>query len=158
MTSVSSTGGVTGMRAVLARAMPGIVGGLIGGIAFGVLMQVEGMLPMVAALIDQSAVGVGWVVHLVISAGLGLGYAIITGPLVKGVGSGLVTGAVWGVIWWVLGALILMPTFLGMGEMVFVVEAMQWKSLMGHLIFGLVLGGFFGIMAPKMLRQAAEKR
>jgi hypothetical protein len=48
-------------------------------------------------------------------------------------------GLVYGVIWWVLGALTLMPALLGMFQMIFVIEQMQWMSLMGHIIFGEVL-------------------
>ncbi|MCH7230913.1 hypothetical protein L0U85_08630 [Glycomyces sp. L485] len=143
------------MQAVMARAVPGIVGGLIGGVAFGILMQIEDMLPMVAMLIGQTSIVMGWAVHLVISAGLGLGYVVIVGPMVKNVGTGLATGLIWGVVWWMLGALVLMPLFLGMNEMVFVIETMQWKSLMGHLIYGLILGVFFGTTARKMLKRAA---
>ena len=45
----------------------------------------------------------------------------------------------YGVLWWVLGALILMPALLGMFQMIFVIEQMQWMSLLGHIIFGEVL-------------------
>ena len=97
MASASSTHHeVHGMQAVMARAMPGIVGGLIGGVMFGILMQMMDMLPMVAQLVGSESIAVGWLVHLVISAGIGLGYAIVAGPMVKGVASGLVTGAISG--------------------------------------------------------------
>lgn len=145
------------MQAVVARAMPGIVGGLIGGVAFGILMQAMDMLPMVAQLVGSESIAVGWAVHLVISAGIGLGYAEIIGPKVSGPAAGLVTGAIWGVVWWVLGALLLMPLFLGMNDMVFALNTTAWQSLMGHVIYGVILGAFFGIMAPKMLKQAAER-
>jgi hypothetical protein len=48
------------------------------------------------------------------------------------------SGALNGIIWWILGALILMPLMLGMGDMVFVIGGDQWMSLVGHLIFGVV--------------------
>jgi uncharacterized membrane protein YagU involved in acid resistance len=50
----------------------------------------------------------------------------------------LVGGVVNGVVWWVLGALMLMPLMLGMGEMVFAVGRDQWLSLLGHLMYGVI--------------------
>lgn len=38
----------------------------------------------------------------------------------------------------VVGALVMMPLMLGMGEMVFVIGEMQWWSLVGHLIYGVI--------------------
>ncbi|QSB04671.1 hypothetical protein [Natronoglycomyces albus] len=148
MATVDSVG-FTGFKALLARAMPGIAGGLIGGLAFGIVMHVEGMLPMVAMMVNSEAVVVGWIVHLIISIGLGVTFAFIFGSAVKSFVHGLAFGAMWGVIWWVLGALILMPIFLGMSEMVLTIDTMQWKSLMGHMIFGLVMGAVIALVAPK---------
>lgn len=48
---------------------------LAGGILFGALMHMMGMLEMVAGLVGQDSTGVGWVVHLGISALFGIGYA-----------------------------------------------------------------------------------
>ena len=47
--------------------------------------------------------------------------------------------------WWllVLGALVLMPLGLGMTQMVLVIGADQWLSLLGHLIYGVVTAVVF---------------
>jgi uncharacterized membrane protein YagU involved in acid resistance len=45
----------------------------------------------------------------------------------------------YGIIWWVLGALILMPIMLGMNAMVLQIGDMQWMSLIGHIVFGVIL-------------------
>jgi hypothetical protein len=50
----------------------------------------------------------------------------------------------------VLGALIMMPLMLGMGDMVFVMDGDQWMSLVGHLIFGVVTGLVFLPLAKRI--------
>jgi uncharacterized membrane protein YagU involved in acid resistance len=97
-----------------------------------------GMLPMVGMLVGQDNAVVGLVVHLLISAFIGAVYGIVAARLPGSWTVATLAGAVNGVIWWVLGALILMPLGLGMTQMVFVVGEMQWMSLLGHLIFGVV--------------------
>lgn len=47
-------------------------------------------------------------------------------------------GIGYGVVWWILGPLLIMPAVMGMG--VFMVNVMTLQSLLGHLLFGLVLG------------------
>lgn len=122
------------VQAVLSRTLHGAVAGIGGGIAFGILMAMMGMLPMVAMLVGSSSAGVGIVVHLVISAILGAGFGLVAPftrfwPL-------LGSGVVYGVIWWVLGGLLLMPA--GLGMPVFQLGASAVQSLMGHLIYGVI--------------------
>lgn len=116
----------------------GVVAGLIGGVAFGALMHMTGMLDLVAGLVGQTGAGVGWVVHLVISAVVGALYGVTFGQRLHGWGGGTGFGLLYGLIWWVLGPLLLMP--LAMGMPVFQVGEVQVQSLMGHVIFGLVTG------------------
>lgn len=65
--------------ALSTRLIAGVAGGLAGGAVFGALMQMMGMLPMVAMLVGSESVAVGWVVHLAISAFIGITYALIFG-------------------------------------------------------------------------------
>lgn len=130
----------------------GAVGGVVGGILFGALMAMQNMLPMVAALVGAQDALVGFVVHLVISAGAGLvfGLAIVAVPaLVGSPVAAVVAGAVYGIIWWVGGALVAMPLMLGMGEMVLAIGEMQLMSLFGHLVYGVAVG----LVAYLMLRR-----
>jgi hypothetical protein len=133
------------------RIGAGILGGLVGGVAFGVLMQAMGMIPMVAMLVGSKAVAVGWLVHLAISAFVGASFAVLFGRYATSVGSSSGIGVGYGVIWWVLGALILMPARLGMS--VFTFNTTAWRSLMGHLIYGLLLGAVYGLSAPRLQRR-----
>ena len=77
---------------------------------------------------------------------IGVGFALVLGRLVGGIGSGLTTGLAYGATWWVLGPLTLMPLFMGMGM------GVNWNgaaavamlpSLAGHLMFGAILGGTY---------------
>jgi uncharacterized membrane protein YagU involved in acid resistance len=117
----------------------GAVAGLIGGIPFGMLMAMMGMMPMIGMLVGVENAFVGVLVHGVISAVTGAIYGLFAVRFPQTWGFAALAGLVYGVIWWVLGALILMPAMLGMFEMIFAVGQMQWMSLMGHIIFGEVL-------------------
>lgn len=113
-------------------------------------MAMMGMLPMIAMLIGSTSAVVGAVVHLVISAGLGVLFALVVPSL--GTGMMLVAGAVYGVVWWVLGPLLIMPTVLGMSAMVFVIDTTALFSLMEHVIFGLVAAGVLLVLHRRHAR------
>lgn len=123
----------------------GAIAGLGGGVVFGMMMAMMGMLPMVAGLVGSESPVVGALVHMVISAAIGAFYgaALTLGRFKLSTGFAVVSGMINGVIWWVLGALILMPIGLGLANMVFQIGTTQWLSLMGHLIYGVVTGLLF---------------
>lgn len=117
----------------------GALAGLLGGIPFGILMGMMGMMPMIGMLVGVEDAFVGVLVHGAISAITGAIYGFFAARLPQTWGTAALAGLAYGVIWWVLGALILMPAMLGMFENIFVIGQMQWMSLMGHIIFGEVL-------------------
>jgi hypothetical protein len=116
----------------------GAIAGLGGGLVFGILMGMMGMLPMVGMLVRVENAVVGFIVHLVISAIIGAIFGLTAGRFTTSWGSAILLGIVYAVIWWVLGALFLMPLLLGMNEMIFAIGQPQWMSLMGHLIYGII--------------------
>jgi hypothetical protein len=87
-----------------ARVLAGIAGGLVGGVAFGLLMQMMDMLPMVAMLVGGESIALGWLVHLAISAFIGATYAILFARWAGSVASAALVGLGYGVVWWILGA------------------------------------------------------
>jgi hypothetical protein len=117
----------------------GALAGLIGGIPFGFMMWMMGMMPMIGMLVGAENSFVGLLVHAAISAITGAiyGFFAVRFPLTWS--NAVLGGLIYGVIWWVLGALILMPALLGMFENIFMIGPMQWMSLLGHIIFGEVL-------------------
>ena len=142
---------VTIKQATTAGAVKaGIASGLVGGMVFGMMMGMMGMLPMVGMMVGMESAAVGFIVHMIISATIGAVYGVVATRLPAGWLTAVIAGMVNGVIWWVLGALIMMPIILGMSEMVFKVGAMQWQSLMGHLIFGVITAIVFVPLSKKL--------
>ncbi len=119
----------------------GALAGIAGGIVFGALMAMMGMLPMIARLAGSSSSAVGMLLHLVISAVIGAGFALLLGRFLTGMGQSLVAGIIYGMFWWFLGPLTLMPLMMEMGtQWNTAAMAKQMPSLMGHMIYGAVLG------------------
>jgi hypothetical protein len=127
-----------GSTALLTRAWHGVVAGLAGGVVFGALMAIMGVMPMIAMLVGSSSAAVGWLVHLVISAFYGALFALIV-PTTLGVGALMGASAVYGIVLWLVGPLLMMPALLGMG--LFMFNAMTMMSLVGHLLYGLIVAG-----------------
>jgi uncharacterized membrane protein YagU involved in acid resistance len=144
---MSSTTHSINLTATTHRAVYGIVGGLAGGVVFGLLMAMMDMIGMVAQLVGSSSAAVGWIVHLAISAFIGASFALLLGSLAKTLVPAALVGMGYGVVWWVLGALLIMPAQLGMP--VFELNTTAWQSLMGHLLFGLVLGIVYVVLARR---------
>jgi hypothetical protein len=121
----------------------GVYGGLLGGAVFGMMMGIMGMLPMIGQMVGQPSALVGFAVHMVNSAIIGLGFVVVFGRSVDGFGSGITTGLIYGGVWWLLGPLTLMPLFMGMGFGVnwsLAAAQSMLPSLVGHIMYGLILG------------------
>lgn len=121
----------------------GVYGGVAGGLIFGGMMGMMGMLPMIGQMVGQPSAIAGFAVHMVNSVIIGVGFALVLGRLVSGFGSGLATGLTYGAAWWVLGPLTLMPLMMGMGLGVnwnATAAAAMLPSLVGHLMYGGILG------------------
>lgn len=125
--------------AAASRVLHGALAGIGGGLAFGILMAMMGMLPMVAMLVGSDSAAVGAVVHLAISTLLGAGFGLVV-PFTR-LWALLGAGVAYGVIWLILGGLLLMP--LGLGMPVFQMGASAMQSLIGHLIYGIVTALIF---------------
>ena len=128
----------------------GVYGGLIGGLVFGIMMGMMGMLGMVAQVVGSESVIVGFVYHMFNSAVIGALFVPLYGRWATDKGRGLSFGLIYGLVWWFLGPLILMPLFLGMGIRLSVEGmSMALPSLWGHLIFGGILGILYPVFAKK---------
>src|SRR6266508_3365584 len=149
----------------------GIAAGLLGGLVFGIMMQMmnaptpEGgqmpMMVMVAKVVRSDSMTAGWIYHLFNSAVIGGIFGWLLGNRSQRIGAGLGWGALYGFVWWILGALILMPLFLVMPPLAPLMMApmrpVAMGSLMGHLIYGIILGGGFAILkqgVPGLTRHA----
>ena len=121
----------------------GTLAGLGGGVIFGMMMGMMGMLPMVAGMVGSSSALIGLILHLGISAFIGASYGLVASRLPARTSVHVTAGMANGVVWWVLGALIMMPLALGMNEMVLTIGQPQVMSLIGHLVYGLVTAYVF---------------
>lgn len=153
------------------RIFAGIGAGLIAGVVFGVMMQMmtaptpEGarmpMMAMVAKVVRSDSMLVGWLYHLFNSAVIGAIFGWIAGHI-SGYGRGLAGGALYGVVWWVLGGLVLMPVLLGMPAFApLTMEPMRpvaIGSLVGHLVYGVILGAAYVNFVRRTARPAVELR
>ncbi len=135
----------------------GVYGGLAGGVVFGAIMAVTGMLPMIGKMVGQPSAAAGAVVHLANSAIIGAGFAVVLGRFVSGISGGLTAGLLYGGAWWFLGPLTLMPLFMGMGlgvNWTAAAAAAMLPSLGGHLIYGTILGGVYAWLRQRALAHA----
>jgi hypothetical protein len=145
----------------------GIISGLAAGLVFGMMMQMMSaptpdgkqmpMMQMVAMVVRSGSIMVGWLYHLFNSAVIGGIFGWVLGNRTQTYSAGLGWGALYGVIWWILGAQILMPVLLGMPPFASVLmppmHMVAMGSFVGHLIFGLILGGVFVALSnPKQIR------
>ncbi len=121
----------------------GAYGGVAGGLIFGGMMGMMGMLPMIGSMVGQPTAAAGFAVHMANSVIIGIGFAIVLGRFLSGIGGGLAAGLVYGGAWWILGPLTLMPLLMGMGLGVnwnAAAAAAMLPSLVGHLMYGSILG------------------
>ncbi|MGQ0642571.1 MAG: hypothetical protein ACT4P6_17645 [Gemmatimonadaceae bacterium] len=138
------------------RISAGALAGIAGGIVFGIMQMMSAptpdggsmpMMAMVAMVLRSESLVVGWIYHLFNSAVIGGLFGWLLGDRARSYGAGLGWGAAWGVIWWVLGGLILMPILLGMPAFASLrmppMRPVAFGSLVGHLVYGLVLGAAY---------------
>ena len=132
--------------------LSGVVGGLAGGVVFGMMMAMMGVLPMIGKMVGHPSAVAGFAMHMMISAGIGASFAVLFGRVVNAARSGLLAGMFYGGAWWVLGPLILMPGMMGMGfgaNLNVAAATAALPSLMGHLVYGVVLGLVHGWLARR---------
>lgn len=143
----------------------GVVGGLLGSVAFGALMVTMIPDPVLEVAIPNMygieatpanpADLAGWVIHLSHGAVIGVVFAVLVhrGPIATWTNSGVKTalvGLLYGVVVWVVLAVLVMPIWLdavgfpGAPPLPNVSEL----SLVGHAVYGLVLGTVYALIQP----------
>ncbi|GCE30856.1 hypothetical protein KDA_63400 [Dictyobacter alpinus] len=122
----------------------GAIASLGGGLLFSLVMLATGVLPHIAALIGSSSPITGFVVHLVISALIGMSYGLLFEHEATTVAASLAWGTLYGLAWWFIGPLTLLPILLG-ASATWTIQAADilLPSLLGHIIYGGVTGYIF---------------
>jgi uncharacterized membrane protein YagU involved in acid resistance len=134
----------------------GIAAGFVATVVLSAMMLLKrsmGLMPeldpiaMIAAVAGASSPAVGWIAHFVIgSIFWGVGFAIVS-PYLPG--PHRLRGVIFAVGAWLIMMLVVMPMAgagsfgLGLGIMAPVV------TLALHVVFGLVLGGIYGLVSAK---------
>ena len=137
-----------GRRATVERTWSSaVLGGVAGGLVFGVLLQATGAMPIIASLYGLESVTAGWVAHLFHSVVFALVFAAAVGRTsYRDAGLVPITalGAGYGVVLWIVAAAIAMPLWLGaFGLDAPGIPNLDMTSLVGHLLYGAVLGAVF---------------
>ncbi|AHG02474.1 membrane bound his kinase A [Halobacterium sp. DL1] len=131
----------------------GVLAGVVAGIVFGAMLSVV-MTPVIEnaipALYGLSGGTVGWILHLSHSAVFGVVFAAIaTAGGFEKLGRTTLVGAAYGVVLWVVFAAVVMPVWLqavGFGAAP-AVPNLNPQSLVGHVVYGVVLGGLYAALA-----------
>jgi uncharacterized membrane protein YagU involved in acid resistance len=147
----------TGVSTETGNWKAGVTGGLVGALAFGAMMSVltPGVLQMaIPAMygIEGPAGALGWAIHMSHGAVIGVGFAAVAGlrpDLGDSVGTSLGVGAAYGLLVWVALAVIAMPIWLGAVGFAGAppLPNVGVESLVGHVVYGAVLGGVYSAMA-----------
>jgi uncharacterized membrane protein YagU involved in acid resistance len=128
----------------LRAVVRGAAGGIAGGLVFTVVMVQIGYLSTVAGLVGSTSPGVGLAVHLIISVILGSTYGLFFRRRSDDLASGIGWGVCWGFLWWIVGALTVLPVWLGGApQWSAAAAAAAFPSLIGHLGFGAALGATY---------------
>ena len=129
----------------------GAAAGILGAVAFGAMLSVM-MTPVIEnaipAMYGLSGGLAGWVVHVSHGAVLGVVFAALADPLTDSPGQTVLAGALYGVVVWAARAVLLMPVWLqavGFPAAPEVPNVSQ-QSLLGHAVYGLVVGGAFAAL------------
>ncbi|HXZ79509.1 MAG TPA: hypothetical protein VEG30_06230 [Terriglobales bacterium] len=131
----------------------GALAGLAGGLVSSPVMLATGVVSRVAGL-DTQLLGLrGVVVHLLVSAGIGMTYGLLFRNEAPSLGLGIGWGWLFGLIWWYLGPMTLLPLALT-GQCDWRTEAASalLPSLPGHLIYGATTAFVFLLLERRYMR------
>lgn len=135
----------------LADWKAGVIGGLGGGLVFGIMLST--MMPDIIAgaipgLYGLSGGLAGWTIHMAHSAVLGVvfaGFARAAPQYTNSVGKSLGAGLVYGIVLWAVLGAVVMPIWVGaVLPMTPPVPDINPMSLMGHVVYG----GLLGLLYP----------
>ncbi|HEX4595997.1 MAG TPA: hypothetical protein VH157_17045, partial [Bryobacteraceae bacterium] len=122
----------------------GAIASLAGGSLFSLLLLSAGYLPKLAALAGGSSAALGFLVNMVVSAGIGITYGLLFQREAPNFASAICWGLLYGLIWWFAGPLTLLPLFLtGSFDWTVDAAAALLPSLVGHLLYGAVTAVVF---------------
>jgi uncharacterized membrane protein YagU involved in acid resistance len=132
----------------------GAAASLVGGLLFSLVMLKTGTLYRVAEMAGSSSLAFGFLIHLVISAAIGMTYGILFQYEAPTLGAAVAWGLVYGLIWWFLGPLTLVPISHG-GSFAWTPAAAgaALPLLIGHLLHGASMAFVFVLLERRHHRK-----
>jgi uncharacterized membrane protein YagU involved in acid resistance len=122
----------------------GAVAGLVGGLVFLPIITVVTGLSQLAGFLGGSSPVVGVIVHLFISALIGISYGLLFEHESPDFAAGIAWGLLYGLVWWFVGRLTLFPILQGLSfTWTHEAAADALPLLIGHLIYGAVTAVVF---------------
>lgn len=131
----------------------GALAGLAGGAVSSPVMLATGILPRIAGLDTGFSIFDGLLIHLFISALIGMSYGLLFRNEASSVGLGVSWGWLFGLIWWYLGPMTFLPLMLtGVCDWRVSAASALLPSLIGHLIYGAVTALAFLLLERRYTR------
>jgi hypothetical protein len=130
----------------------GAAAGLVGGIIASPILLATGVLPKVAGATSFSGLR-GLLIHLIVSALIGMTYGLLFRNEASSLGLGVAWGWLFGLIWWYAGPLTLLPLLqTGVCDWSTDAASALLPSLMGHLIYGAATALTFMVLERRYTR------
>jgi uncharacterized membrane protein YagU involved in acid resistance len=130
----------------------GAIAGFAGGIVSSPIMLKTGVLTKVAGLDTSFSNWHGLLVHLLVSAAIGMTFGLLFRNEFTNLSAGVAWGWLFGLIWWYLGPMTLLPLMLtGVCDWSTDAASALLPSLIGHLIFGAVTACVFLLLQNRYL-------
>ena len=131
----------------------GALAGLVGGLISSPVMLATGILPKIAGLGSGFSITGGLLIHLFVSALIGMSYGLLFRNEASSLGLGVAWGWLFGLIWWYLGPMTFLPLMLtGVCDWSTDAASALLPSLMGHLIYGAVTALIFLLLERRYTR------
>jgi uncharacterized membrane protein YagU involved in acid resistance len=125
----------------------GGLAGLVGGWAYGQWMARAHYFVIIAGLVNREADWVGVVIHYLIAIVIGASFGQLFQRDLRGTGSCLGWGFAYGILWWFLGPLTCLPILQRRPiDWSYEHAAAQFAPLVGHVIYGLLLGLIYAVL------------
>ena len=134
----------------------GVIGGLGGGLVFGVMMTM--MMPNIIEMAIPGMYGLdggvaGWTIHMAHSAVLGVVFAAVATAVPQytdTTAKSLAAGVVYGIVLWAVLATVVMPAWVGaLLPMNPPVPDVNPMSLVGHVVYGGLLGVLYALFSNR---------
>ena len=131
----------------------GAIAGFAGGIVSSPIMLKTGVLTKVAGVDTSFTNWHGLLLHLLVSALIGMTFGLLFRNESSNLGAGIAWGWLFGLIWWYLGPMTLLPLMLtGVCDWSTDAASALLPSLIGHLIFGAVTAYVFLLLEHRYTR------